>query len=174
MTIDGTVTRYDSRWNMSSSWVGQPSPRLDALWDELTPPIPRIRLTHNEMLWAGYDIHDALLLDDGDHTAILNVHHQLHCLNAIRKMTYIDYYTALGQHESHALAKNHVDHCIEMLRQSLICYADISVMPYIKDGEGHVRPDFDVAMQCRDYDRIVKWNWENIDRRPLPAPVSDE
>jgi len=83
---------------MSSKYVGQPSPELDEAWDKLTPlskynmfrfqiyssltsyAVPRIRLTHDELLRAGYKIDDALVLDDGDHTAILNVYHQLHCL----------------------------------------------------------------------------------------------
>lgn len=60
-----------------------------------------------------------------------------------------------------------------MLRQTLVCYADISVIPYIQDPEGHVRPDFDVVQQCRDYDRIIEWNWENVDYRPLPEATGD-
>lgn len=100
IAINGDVTRNDSTWDLTSKYAGQPSLELDAAWDLLTPPskpimivysqykcgkltrcvVPRIKLTHEEMLRAGYDIDDAYFLEDGDHTAILNVHHQLHCL----------------------------------------------------------------------------------------------
>lgn len=47
-------------------------------------------------------------------------------------------------------------------------------MPFIQDQEGLVRVDFDVVLKCRDYDRISKWTWENIDYQLLPVFTCDE
>ncbi|CAA7259148.1 unnamed protein product [Cyclocybe aegerita] len=65
---------------------------------------------------------------DEDHYVIeLDVFHQPHCLNMLRKAINADYYP-----ETNHFDAKHWSHCIESIRQSLICSAD--VMPSCGSG----------------------------------------
>jgi len=57
----------------------------------------------------------------------------------------------------------HVDHCLEELRLSLMCYGDITPLPVVvdKDRAAGRRLDFSVHHKCRKFDRIVDWVEEN-------------
>ena len=62
------------------------------------------------------------------------------------------YLAAIGNHDHDV---EHVKHCIEYLRQSIICAADTSLEPFRNDihgvdGFGHER-------RCRNYDEVFRW-----------------
>ncbi|KAK8067395.1 hypothetical protein PG997_014142 [Apiospora hydei] len=80
---------------------------------------------------------------DEDHFPVLiSVFHEMHCLDSIRHLYY-------GHTEGFAedpiinkaiLAPGHIDHCFDSLRQTLMCGADISPVPYMwveSRGKGH-------------------------------------
>ena len=58
----------------------------------------------------------------------------------------------------------HVDHCIETLRLSLMCYGDVT--PVLLDHRtGHKlmrQLDFNVHHKCRNFDQLVDWTLENM------------
>lgn len=99
----------------------------------------------------------------------LEVFHQLHCLNMVRKATYPDYEDAyaggdfgVGREE----LRGHLDHCIEVLRWNLMCHADVGVITFkpVEDVEGARRrgevewePDFGSWHVCRDYEKVREW-----------------
>ena len=56
------------------------------------------------------------------------------------------------------------DHCIEALRQNLMCHGDVSVFtfkefPELADQgiEGNW-PDFEINHMCRNFESLRKWN----------------
>ncbi|KKZ61176.1 hypothetical protein EMCG_04225 [[Emmonsia] crescens] len=52
---------------------------------------------------------------------------------------------------------DHVDHCIDMVRQALMCHADTTLITWngtFVDAE----PDFYAKHQCRNFDLIHKWS----------------
>jgi hypothetical protein len=52
----------------------------------------------------------------------------------------------------------HVDHCIEMLRQVLMCSADLHLIVYDwVEQVHHPWPDFGTDHMCRDYARVHDW-----------------
>ncbi|KAF7430259.1 hypothetical protein PC9H_005961 [Pleurotus ostreatus] len=63
----------------------------------------------------------------------------------------------------HVSAGEHVSHCLDMIRQSLVCSADISViswyMPIASSAEHtpNSLPRFDQTRMCRDFDRLRDW-----------------
>ncbi|KAG8416356.1 hypothetical protein J3459_007841 [Metarhizium acridum] len=63
----------------------------------------------------------------------LNVFHQLHCL--------------------------HADHCIKILRKSLMCAADVTPMVYLPDEKikSAYKADFNMRRKCKNFDRIQQW-----------------
>lgn len=57
----------------------------------------------------------------------------------------------------------HVDHCIEELRQSLMCYSDITpVLVEVDEGRNVPRKsDFNVHRKCRNFEKISSYMEKN-------------
>ncbi|KAF7508281.1 hypothetical protein GJ744_009426 [Endocarpon pusillum] len=89
--------------------------------------------------------------------------HQLHCVDTLRRGFYQvwDAKTALenGTNPAHlppeSITLNHVLHCIEFLRQSVMCHADTTIEA--KDENLHGVVGFGIAHACRNWDQMVKW-----------------
>ncbi|CZR67917.1 uncharacterized protein PAC_17816 [Phialocephala subalpina] len=81
---------------------------------------------------------------------ILQVYHDLHCLKIMRESfwSFVEGGTA-----SWGL-KLHFDHCIDALRQVVMCYADLSPIP---KTPGAIDATRNVNRQCRNWDTIEKW-----------------
>lgn len=95
----------------------------------------------------------------------LEVFHQLHCLNLIRKSTYLDHYKGKGDfaEDDEGKIRGHLDHCLEMLRMNIMCQVDIGVITFheLPDKSGDPWPDFSTLHVCRDFDAVRKWAIEN-------------
>jgi hypothetical protein len=112
----------------------------------------------------------------------------------IRKYTYLDYYgeelrkdnpsprvlrahigklDILPQYRE-TVAKRALDHCIDQLRQVLICNADVGLIPsFWVEGRELAKPDFAAQKKCRDFDSIIHWGRQRrikFDRTLVPAP----
>ncbi|KAF7901476.1 hypothetical protein EAF00_003697 [Botryotinia globosa] len=98
----------------------------------------------------------------------------LHCLNLLRQGLWYnyDYYQKKGEgafENDIPILKLHVSHCLDVLRQQLMCTVDIGVM-----GKIWVRPealeayqDFNTKHKCRDFDAVRNW----AEQRQMPADV---
>jgi hypothetical protein len=50
------------------------------------------------------------------------------------------------------------DHCIEMLRQNIMCRGDGTMITYDwMMGRNNPFPDFNVPHQCRNFDKVLDW-----------------
>ena len=84
----------------------------------------------------------------------------------LRKALYPEYYRDMpGEH----MDKSHWSHCIESIRQSLVCSADISplVWQWI-DRVQEVRIVGKIAHTCRNFEKIREWGLE----RQLPYELN--
>ncbi|KAI2614926.1 hypothetical protein GGR54DRAFT_324394 [Hypoxylon sp. NC1633] len=80
------------------------------------------------------------------------VFHQLHCLNAIR----LAYWAAVdGTSNSHMSRPAHVRHCIDYIRQALMCHADTNLEPIEEDVGGAT--GWASEHKCRDFARLRDW-----------------
>lgn len=68
----------------------------------------------------------------------LAVYHQLHCLNRIRKTFYADKFFPDDTKEDLEFHKNH---CFDVLRQGLMCNADVSLIPWWNTTWSHIDKD---------------------------------
>jgi hypothetical protein len=79
----------------------------------------------------------------------------------VRKATRPDYYiphVIEGEEEDRLLGKKHIAHCIDAIRQSLMCAADITVYTWSWDEEletykNHVKNPH----TCRNFDTLREW-----------------
>lgn len=95
--------------------------------------------------------------------------------NLVRKSLYYNfpYYKDMGMHafknDDHIL-QLHVSHCVDILRQVLMCNVDTGVLGQVwYDPEKPATfPDFHTTHVCKNYDAVRQW------AEKLQAPPVDE
>ncbi|CCM06845.1 uncharacterized protein FIBRA_09149 [Fibroporia radiculosa] len=100
----------------------------------------------------------------------IDLFHDLHCVDMIRRYSYIEHYPDLQNTMTTRprFFRDHLNHCLEMLRQNLMCHADIAFITYDwVAGFPKPFPDFNTVHQCRDFTKIQQWNRANRVRIPL-------
>lgn len=138
----------------------------------------------------------------GGYVGVTEVFHHLHCLNMLRQYIWRDEYAPASEdgHKDPSgkpplpfmlrhKAREHTSHCVETLRQALMCNADVTpYLVYVGDGEGdghgvgsHVHPrdlqaptrsrdvvppsqakeDFQAMHKCRKFEPLLKYVWDN-------------
>jgi len=98
--------------------------------------------------------------NEGDYVVTLDVFHHLHCLNKIRQKIYWNT-TKYGSPEPAYINTPHVDHCIDQLRQSLMCTVDITPIPYQWYPKyAAYMPATGIMHTCRNFEAVQKWAME--------------
>jgi hypothetical protein len=145
----------------------------------------RENTTHHDVLVGVNKIprSDAMLMtnktspivrDPGYYIVVLDVFHQLHCLvstarrslkftwfqtnvlfkNMMRKRFYWNESLPVPD----TLSTIHIDHCIDMLRQSVMCSSDVTPIPYAWYPKyQEVLPMTGIMHTCRDFDAVRDW-----------------
>lgn len=97
--------------------------------------------------------------EEGGYLASLDVFHSLHCVNKVRKSYYSDYYHDPNPIEDQ---QDHFDHCVDLLRQVIMCHGDISLHTYQwKDDYRWPWPTMQTEHQCRNWDKLMEWSKEH-------------
>jgi hypothetical protein len=91
----------------------------------------------------------------------LGVFHELHCLKRLRQYTWKEHYFPDISENDERLNRLHTDHCLEILRQAIMCRADISLftLQWSEDSL-HPRADFSQEHECVDFEAIFEWAGE--------------
>lgn len=60
--------------------------------------------------------------------------------------------------EENIMTEIHLDHCIDSIRQSVMCSSDLAPIVWLWIEENHLaQPVAQVAHTCRDFDVIREW-----------------
>ncbi|KAF7794600.1 hypothetical protein EIP86_005736 [Pleurotus ostreatoroseus] len=158
---------FDERVNKSASiFCGGPSDEVDDAWTSLYNYKGPSQISRAEA--------DRLpkktlpIPDDPDHYIVqLSVLHNLHCLNFLRKTIYMDHYAdpATGNVGKipGAMVPDHIGHCLNMLRQALMCSADLSVNTMMwSDSKNQAMWDPDSVHTCKNWEAIEDWAQQHI------------
>ncbi|KAK4499683.1 hypothetical protein PRZ48_010201 [Zasmidium cellare] len=146
---------------------------VDEAWEALGFDYARVTLPSDVGKAAGLDGH-ARIPDSEDYIAFIEVLHQLHCLNMVRQGLYfnIDYYKGVGKppfHASDDFLQYHLSHCIETIRQQLMCAADFNMFGYVQvkgqTGQKKLFPDYATQHVCRNFEEMKEWAIEHQDER---------
>ncbi len=103
---------------------------------------------------------DAVEINDGSGRVLANldVFYNLHCLNFARKYIFRSEYPLQFPGNGHQVQRGYLTHCIDSIRQSLVCHADIALHTYTwEDFQLVPYPDFKVDHECKNWDSIVNW-----------------
>ncbi|KAL2014511.1 hypothetical protein VTN00DRAFT_2036 [Thermoascus crustaceus] len=117
---------FQGQLRIVSPYQGEPSPELDKAWKEL--------LQYSNVWVSGEELRKInktsipIPGEEDKYWVELSVVHELHCIKRLRQFWHQDYYFANISAEDRRLNWLHTDHCLEILRQSVMCHADISMI----------------------------------------------
>ncbi|KAI1872147.1 uncharacterized protein JN550_004350 [Neoarthrinium moseri] len=145
-----------------------PNPKADELWEEyeLLRVMP---VNRNSIVKLGKDPETAVKLEDeiwglGDdaYAAVFDVYHQIHCLNALRKIAYGQYYNvSQGRTNIFKTREMHINHCADILLQALTCSGNVNLITlHWVETQNNPWPDMSVDRQCIDFDRLTEFRTE--------------
>ncbi|OAX77925.1 hypothetical protein ACJ72_07772 [Emergomyces africanus] len=148
-----------------------PSAENDAVWESFENIRTHI-VTRDDIIKLGKDPNTVAHFDDeywgfgpNAYMAQLDIFHQIHCLNRLRKAAFATYpgYTPLDIEDSYSkLWWIHLGHCVDMLLQNIKCYGNTDMLTVAWVGQnGRLWPDFSINHRCRDFDTILNWNLEH-------------
>ncbi|KAK1761845.1 hypothetical protein QBC33DRAFT_462558 [Phialemonium atrogriseum] len=120
----------------------------------------------------------------------LEVFHVLHCLDDIRKVFYPEWYGPailnLTQPDGSLDRDNnffrHFDHCIDAIRQSVMCHADVSPISFhvvlppddVDDVGTGIFPRLGTKHTCRNFEKIQDWARARTVGRWSPILTAEE
>ncbi|KAI9038103.1 oxidase ustYa family protein [Aspergillus affinis] len=156
---------YRSRGGDKSPYQGWPSDEIDQLWKDSYVRGLNTYVTADE---AGPLLEETLRVPvpgrENEFMVVLDVFHQLHCLDVIRQSWYPKRYGRGMYHPNGTLDYCqwlHYDHCLDQIRQALMCAADTSVVFFEWSKQSNAsRPRVDNLHTCRDFDKIKDWAFD--------------
>lgn len=95
--------------------------------------------------------------------------HQLHCLNMLRLALFTnhEFYADVKAFRPGQPVQEHLDHCVDMIRERLMCTMDTTLEPWLWRGrKGDAVADSQRVHVCRDFEGIRRWvaerEWDGI------------
>ncbi|KAI1378117.1 hypothetical protein F4677DRAFT_444029 [Hypoxylon crocopeplum] len=149
-------------------WNQPPSSELDSTWNDLLYAL-NIRVSRDEMSRLGLNTTNRVQVNRGDYFAALGVFHYLHCLNNLRKVVHWDYYgpQIAGSGSQEAFGKEHSDHCIDVLRQAVMCHANVQV----NTAEWVDEDNFLGGKELRSDSKATCVKWDSVDGWARPRAL---
>ncbi|KAF7975505.1 hypothetical protein HWV62_9437 [Athelia sp. TMB] len=179
------LVQFASVRHTKSRFDGPPTDEVDAAWHELygagisaIPKSAAALLPNRTEAYTGDEQHYIIELD---------VFHQLHCLvrfftiigklaadligaqNLVRKAAWPEHYPD-AQEARYSLLKgggvfDHVDHCLNAIRESLVCNADLTPVTWHWNERDQISGvEFNAVHTCVNWDNIHAWAAENAAR----------
>ncbi|KAF2676276.1 hypothetical protein K458DRAFT_322434 [Lentithecium fluviatile CBS 122367] len=144
-------------------------PDVDAAWEALGTEYRSVVIPAEEAEKTGLRLDQVKVAQvyGGGYPANVEGLHHLHCLNLLRKTLKwnYDYYEKQGKDafvNSEDIVRYHVTHCLDILRQQLMCVTDVGVLGQVwwqPADEPNPMPfvDFNTKHRCRDFEAIRRW-----------------
>ncbi|KAF4637013.1 hypothetical protein G7Y89_g1076 [Cudoniella acicularis] len=126
----------------------------DEAWTELMSR-NNIRLTEEDLKAINQT---SVSLGGGGYLGMLSVYHELHCVKMIRwafnKVRYLDRWSEQDVIDLPV----HIDHCLDIVRQSIQCRADTTIITYWWTDKSRVpETDFYGEHECINWDMFEAW-----------------
>jgi len=170
LRVEYSTVEFNGSFAKQSVYRQNPGPEVDAAWDALgTVYRPVLIKEGEEAKKAGLDpgLLKRPVEDGGGFLVQLEGMHHLHCLDLLRKTSHwnYDYYQQLGKGEfqnSESTLQSHASHCLDVLRQQLMCTTDFNVFGQVWiDSIKQPFPDFMTKHKCKNFDAIRQWAYDH-------------
>ena len=144
-----------------SPYIGVPSPKVDGAWNTLFGNMS-LRFTAEELARTSQS---SVALPDGGHLAWLGVYHELHCVKVLRQANYREHYHPNLTDQELRDLQVHADHCIDQLREALMCHGDTESLTTFIWSDRWEKPLLSPQRpqhRCLDWDAMVASMRERI------------
>ncbi|KAI1204065.1 uncharacterized protein F4807DRAFT_449050 [Annulohypoxylon truncatum] len=135
-------------------FAGKPRPELDLAWSQLLKS-SMLKISEDEMRQMNKT--SISLRDGSGYIGYLESLHMLHCVKRIYQFQYPDYYPDIQDENEYAFSNAHMDHCLAVLRQGIMCNADLTVNTYFWESSKRIRGDRSGHRKCMNWERIQAW-----------------
>ncbi|EGE82471.1 hypothetical protein RJZ56_005912 [Blastomyces dermatitidis] len=178
---DGYVRYVNKRFAPSKLFQSETSDELEAAWNKTLGSTDGV-VQLPKSIASRLDRSIESFVEPGQYIYGVGMFHQLHCLNRIRRTFYADKFFP---GESKDDIDFHKNHCFDLLRQSILCAGDVSMVYWwnqsytYTDERGqeqysqrylsmsnvekarHSFAYWDVEARCHDTDAIYEWAEKN-------------
>ncbi|KAL4807362.1 hypothetical protein BDV18DRAFT_151968 [Aspergillus unguis] len=145
----------------------EPGPESDEHWHQFEKVLTHI-VSREDIIKLGKDPDTVSRFDDeywgfGDDAYMvqLDIMHQIHCLNLLRKSAFEAYPGYKPTPPLDPKYKHwwiHMGHCVDILLQNIQCNANTEVLTLNWVEDRHPPwPDFSVNRKCGDFDALKQW-----------------
>ncbi|KAI0186504.1 hypothetical protein EV127DRAFT_394938 [Xylaria flabelliformis] len=138
-------------------FVGHPGPEWEQSMHQLMEGT-LIRISEEELRQSGSG---SIPLKDGGYAAGLGVGHNLHCIKKIKQFIYREHFypNLSNDKDQFDYVQSHADHCLDFLRQDMLCHLDYSLYTLYwgerrQDIPTHRIP---VVQKCVNWDKLHSW-----------------
>ncbi|KPM40534.1 hypothetical protein AK830_g5980 [Neonectria ditissima] len=167
--IELELRTFDDKFGVHGPFRGKPRPELDRAWAD---PIRNYTIRIPKPGWRNVSSSARVLAEFQDEKGGLmgtfSFLHNLHCLKEIREYMLPDFYpktAAFHKPSPEAPIPEHLDHCIDILRQSELCHADMSLMAFEWHEDKPKPVDIHHAQHvCANKDKLVEF----VERNSVP------
>ncbi|KIN09130.1 hypothetical protein OIDMADRAFT_108896 [Oidiodendron maius Zn] len=149
-------TSYHLSSPSEPKYVGPPNEEIDSAWKTLLKG-RYFKVTEEEAEMTFGKPHGLYNHPNIGYLMGLDVYHSLHCVEQLRRALDRDHYFNKETKMAYP-DRGHRDHCLDHIRQQLMCHADLTPIPVIW-YEGHRRSfvQSDVVHTCRNWDRVQEF-----------------
>ncbi|OTA91448.1 hypothetical protein M434DRAFT_388647 [Hypoxylon sp. CO27-5] len=164
-TLARDLLEFEERqawYPLQHPWNQGPSDEVDELWGDMLYAL-NLRITQEEVDFLGLNTTNRVRLNGGDYLGVIGGYHHLHCLNNMRIAIHWDYYEAkYGNYaRQDVFSREHSDHCIDTLRQALMCNPNTEIHTAEWLDRPHELGDKELSGQstttCVEWDSLDKW-----------------
>ncbi|KAK4212131.1 hypothetical protein QBC37DRAFT_425467 [Rhypophila decipiens] len=153
--------------NPPSDFMGMPNEKNTKAWDELITPT-YFAASRQDLQKTKESINDSVLLGhphNGEYyLAGLGVYHDIHCLRRLRLFLHSNYYYDRLTDVNLQYLREHLGHCIESLRRSVMCSADTNIFTFTWEDAEEVHPGIfrpnpksNQQRKCVRWELVEKW-----------------
>ncbi|KAK4031496.1 hypothetical protein C8A01DRAFT_51441 [Parachaetomium inaequale] len=168
------ILEYEEKpeWRgLQHPWNLEPSEELDAVWEDLLYAL-NIRISEDEINILHENRTNRVKVNGGGYAGVLGVYHHMHCLNNLRRVVHWDFYGptlatakhAEGfskEHSAEARLTGEPDHCIDAIRQALMCHANTALYTAEWMNDSHVPINKELrsgaVTTCVKWDSLDRW-----------------
>jgi len=172
------TVQYNGSFFNLNAFRQDAGPEVDAAWESLGVDYRSAWVPAEQAARSGLSPDQVKIKDKygGGYPANVEGLHHLHCLNLLRKSLHynFEYYHALGKgafQNDDLILKTHITHCLDILRQQLMCSVDMGMLGQVWWDRKEPKPfvDFNTKHVCRNFEAVRQWAEEK--QLPADAPI---
>ncbi|KAB5563094.1 hypothetical protein GE09DRAFT_1219675 [Coniochaeta sp. 2T2.1] len=158
--VEYHIANVSTGFMTKTPYMGFPTDETDKLWEDLYQFGDSFISEEEAKKLAYPTVHE---METKNYLVELEVFHQLHCLNDIRKAFYPERYPGKWPYKEDRVTINRNKHCIDILRGTLMCNADVAPISWrLNVPVGRVlAPQLETTHTCRNFTKIVEWAREH-------------